>query len=429
MSPATILRRTDGRRPRERAVLAGLARGEQTPAEMEELERLADTAGAEVVGTLLQHRGVPHPGTFLGKGKLAELHDFAARESADLVIINDELTPAQQRNVERTLDLKVIDRTALVLDIFARRARTREGRLQVQLAQLTYLLPRLTGRGVWLSRLGGGIGTRGPGETKLEVDRRRIRDQIAVLRKEIAEISRHRSLQRRTRAEAHLPTVALVGYTNAGKSTLLNTLTSANAFVEDKLFATLDPTIRKTVLPNDRPVLLVDTVGFITRLPTQLIAAFKATLEEVTAANLLVHVIDGSHPNWKAQRNAVERVLEELGAGDTPVVYAVNKVDLMPVAQARAIAAELGEGVPISAQQGLGLINLLRRVAQNLPEPLVRVKLTLPYEKAQALAQIFAEGRVLRQDYTARGINVEAELTRVQARQLKSVLKNPKVLQ
>lgn len=390
---------------------------------MEELERLADTAGAEVVGSLLQQRGMPHPGTFLGKGKLEELHELAARESADLVVINDELTPAQQRNVERTLNVKVIDRTALVLDIFARRARTREGRLQVQLAQLTYLLPRLTGRGVWLSRLGGGIGTRGPGETKLEVDRRRIRDQISVLRREIAEISRHRGLQRRSRSEAHVPTVAIVGYTNAGKSTLLNTLTDAEAFVEDKLFATLDPTIRKTTLPNDRPVLLVDTVGFITRLPTQLIAAFKATLEEVTAADLLIHVIDGSHPNWKAQQKAVQRVLEELGAGETPVVYAVNKTDLVPPTQAKAIAAEVGEGVPISALHGPGLINLLRRVAQKLPEPLVRIKLTLPYDKAQALAQIFAEGRVLRQDYTARGINVEAELTRVQAKQLKAALR------
>jgi GTP-binding protein HflX len=425
VSTTGLLSRAGSRGQRERAVLAGLIRGDQTAAEMEELERLADTAGAEVVGTLLQHRGVPHPATFLGKGKLEELHELAANESADLVIVNGEMSPAQQRNVERTLDLKVIDRTALVLDIFAQRARTREGRLQVQLAQLTYLLPRLAGRGVMLSRLGGGIGTRGPGETKLEVDRRRIRDQITVLRREIAEIGRHRSLQRRSRTEAHLPTVALVGYTNAGKSTLLNTLTDAGVFVEDKLFATLDPTIRKATLPNDRPVLLVDTVGFITRLPTQLIAAFRATLEEVTEADLLIHVIDGSHPNWKAQRKAVERVLGELGAGDTPVVYAVNKTDLLPAAQARAVAAAIGEGVPISALHGVGLINLLRKVAQELPEPLVRIKLTLPYAKAQALSQIFAEGRVLKQDYTARGINIEAELPRVQAKQLKAALRSP----
>ncbi|HLA25112.1 MAG TPA: GTPase HflX, partial [bacterium] len=326
----------------ERAVLAGVhgtggVQGtEMRDPEMEELRRLAESAGAQVVGTLVQHRGRPTPATFLGKGKVEELRALCDEVSADLAIADHELTPAQQRNLERSLDLKVIDRTALVLDIFARRAQTHEGRLQVELAQMTYLLPRLTGRGTMLSRLGGGIGTRGPGETKLEVDRRRIRNRITDLRREIGEIRKHRSLQRKARREAQFPTAALVGYTNAGKSTLLNTLTNAGVFVEDKLFATLDPTVRKVELPNGRPVLLIDTVGFITRLPTELIAAFRATLEEVTEADLLVHVVDASHPDWRAQMRSVERVLRDLSAADKPMIIAMNKTDRLAPADLRA---------------------------------------------------------------------------------------------
>ncbi|MGH2399926.1 MAG: GTPase HflX, partial [bacterium] len=265
----------------ERAILAGVSRsgGDGADARLEELARLAESAGAVVAGKLVQRRAAPHSATFLGAGKIEELQQLCYETSADLVILDHELSPAQQRNLERKLNLKVIDRPGIVLDIFARRARTREGRLQVELAQMTYLLPRLTGRGVLLSRLGGGIGTRGPGETKLEVDRRRIRKRITDLRRAISEIGRTRSLQREARREAQLPVVALVGYTNAGKSTLLNALTNAGVFVEDKLFATLDPTVRKVRLPNGRPVLLVDTVGFITNLPVQLVAAFRATLE------------------------------------------------------------------------------------------------------------------------------------------------------
>lgn len=376
-----------------------------------------------MVETLVQRRPAPHPATYLGSGKVEELQTMCHKVDADLVVVEDDLTPAQQRNLERALDLKVVDRTGIVLDIFARRAQTHEGRLQVELAQMTYLLPRLTGRGVLLSRLGGGIGTRGPGETKLEVDRRRIRKRITDLQKEIAEIGRHRALQRQARREAQFPVVALVGYTNAGKSTLLNALTNARVFVEDKLFATLDPTVRKVLLPNRRPVLLVDTVGFITKLPTQLVAAFRATLEEVTEADMLVHVVDGSHPQWREQIVAVKETLDELDAGDKRVVYAINKTDLLSPAHVRAIAKEIGEGVAISALRRVGLLNLLRKIGQRLPHPLVRVRLLVPYARAGALAQIFSQGRVLRQSYGTRGISVEAELPRVQVKQLRALIK------
>ena len=414
----------------ERAVLTGVhgsgGRGaEVRDPEMEELRRLAESAGAEVVATLVQHRERPTPATFLGKGKIEELRTLCAEVSADLAIADHELTPVQQRNLERSLDLKVIDRTALVLDIFARRARTREGRLQVELAQMTYLLPRLAGRGTALSRLGGGIGTRGPGETKLEVDRRRIRERITALRGEIGEIRQHRALQRKARREAQFPTAALVGYTNAGKSTLLNALTDAGVFVEDKLFATLDPTVRKVELPNGRPVLLIDTVGFITRLPTQLVAAFRGTLEEVTEADLLVHVVDASHPDWRAQMRSVERVLRDLNAADKPMVIALNKADRLAAADLRARAAEVGQGVAISALRGVGLINLLRTIGQRLPTGLVRIRLTVPYAKAGALSQIFAQGRVLKQEYRPDGIRVHAELPRVDADRLKGLVRRP----
>jgi len=413
----------------ERAVLTGVhgaggARGEMNrDPEMEELGRLAESAGAEVVGSLVQHRGRPTPATFLGKGKVEELRALCDEVSADLAIADHELTPVQQRNLERGLDRKVIDRTALVLDIFARRAQTHEGRLQVELAQMTYLLPRLTGRGTMLSRLGGGIGTRGPGETKLEVDRRRIRKRITDLKGEIGEIRKHRALQRKARREAQFPTVALVGYTNSGKSTLLNALTNAGVFVEDKLFATLDPTVRKVDLPNGRPVLLIDTVGFITRLPTQLVAAFRATLEEVTEADLLVHIVDAAHPDWRAQMRSVERVLRDLGAADKPMIIALNKTDRLAPADVRVRVTEVGQGVALSALHGVGLINLLRTIGQRLPVGLVRVRLTVPYARAGALSRIFAQGRVLKQDYRPDGIRVVAELPRVQADQLKSLIR------
>jgi GTP-binding protein HflX len=388
--------------------------------DLEELTRLADSAAAVVVGRVVQKRSAPDPATYVGSGKVDELKGDIYEHDADLVIVDGDLTPAQQRNLERRLEIKVIDRTALVLDIFARRAQTKEGRLQVELAQMTYLLPRLTGRGVWLSRLGGGIGTRGPGETKLEVDRRHIRKRITDLGRDIAGISRHRALQRSARREAQFPVVALVGYTNAGKSTLLNALTDAGVFVEDKLFATLDPTVRKVTLPNHRPVLLVDTVGFISHLPHQLVAAFRATLEEVTTADLLVHVVDASHPHWRGQIAAVNTVLEELDAADKPILYALNKTDRLSHTRAREIVAEIGEGVPISAAHKVGLINLLRDIAQHL-DPLERVRILVPYPQAKALAEISAQGRILTQEYREQGIAIEAELPRPQAQRLRNL--------
>jgi GTP-binding protein HflX len=389
--------------------------------DLEELGRLAESAAAVVVARIVQHRAAPNSATFIGTGKVEELKEDIYEHDADLVIFDADLTPAQQRNLEHRLEIKVIDRTALVLDIFARRARTKEGRLQVELAQMTYLLPRLTGRGVWLSRLGGGIGTRGPGETKLEADRRRIRKRITDLGREIGGISRHRSLQRSARRETHFPVVALVGYTNAGKSTLLNALTAAGVFVEDKLFATLDPTVRKVTLPNHRSILLVDTVGFIARLPHQLVAAFRATLEEVTEADLLVHVVDASHPRWREQIAAVNIVLAELHAADKPVVFALNKSDRLSNTRARELHTEMGEGVAISALQKVGLINLLRAIAQHLTEPVERVRIVVPYAQTKALADIFAQGRIITQEYGEQGVVVEAELPRFHAQRLRSL--------
>ncbi len=399
----------------ERAVLVGVAIAEgqeavPTEDSLEELARLAETAGADVAGQLTQSRGRPDPATAIGSGKVAELLRLCEERDADLAIFDLDLTPAQQRNLERELGLKVLDRTALVLDIFARRAQTREGRLQVALAQMTYLLPRLAGRGVWLSRLGGGIGTRGPGETKLEVDRRRIRQRITDLRRELAEVGRHRERQRAGRRETRHPIVAITGYTNAGKSTLLNALTQAGVLVEDKLFATLDPTVRKVTLPNGQTVLVVDTVGFIHKLPTHLVAAFRATLEEVVAADLLVHVIDAADRQWRHQRAVVDATLADLGAGERPQVVALNKIDRLSAAERQARHDEVPEGVLISAQHGVGLLNLLRRISQRLPAPLVRVRFAIPYAEAGRLSEVFAQGRVLAQQYKANAIWVEAEI-------------------
>lgn len=418
--------RPDGAAP-ERALLVGLdtRNGRGGPESLEELARLAETAGAVVVGSVLQRRPRPDPATCVGKGKVDELRARATEGGTDLVIFDDELSPAQQRNLERALGVKVLDRTALVLDIFAQRARSREGRLQVELAQMTYLLPRLTGRGVLLSRLGGGIGTRGPGETKLEVDRRRIRTRITDLSRAISQLSRRRRIRRQSRKDAALPVVALVGYTNAGKSTLLNSLTQANVLTGDKLFATLDPTTRKVLLPNHRPVLMVDTVGFIQKLPHDLVAAFRATLEEVTEADLLVHVIDASHPRWASQMAAVEQVLRDLGAADTPRVNALNKVDRLSAEILRDVTSEVPGGVSISALRGLGLLNLLRIVSQRLEDPARRVRLVIPYADAGVLSEVYTKGRVLRREDRPDGMAVEIEVPAAVLGRLRPYMRSP----
>ncbi|MFQ5802115.1 MAG: GTPase HflX [Candidatus Methylomirabilales bacterium] len=346
---------------REVALLIGLKRPHQSRWEaeesLEELAQLAVSAGAESAFRVVQDRSVPDPRTLIGGGKADEVRELC-KEGVDLVIFDEDLTGSQQRNLEVALERKVIDRTGLILDIFAQRARSREGKLQVELAQLKYLLPRLTGHGSDLSRLGGGIGTRGPGETQLEVDRRRIRRRIIKIEEDLEKVQRHRALLRRRRQKQALPTAALVGYTNAGKSSLLNALTHAELPVADKFFATLDPTLRKVVLPGGSAVLLSDTVGFIKKLPHQLVAAFKATLEEVRAADLLLHVIDIAHPHWQDQEQAVTLLLGELGVAAKPLMSLYNKVDKLPHPEAVAFLTRRPRSVVTSAKTGAGLSEL-----------------------------------------------------------------------
>ncbi len=355
----------------ERAILVGL----ELPGSkswtvrdcLDELEQLAATAGVEVVGRVVQKRARPDPRSYVGEGKVSDLAELVLIARADAVIVDDELSPIQHRTLEDSAGVKVVDRAQLILDIFASRAASKEGKIQVELAQLTYMLPRLAGKGAALSRLGGGIGTRGPGETKLEMDRRRIRKRIGVLRGELEEIARRRGLQRSRRREAGMPVVALVGYTNAGKSTLFNVLTQSDVLVEDRLFATLDPTIRRCRLPEGGFVLLADTVGFIRKLPHDLIAAFRATLEEVAQAELLVHVVDASRPDKDEQCRAVESVLADLGLRDRPVVTVLNKIDLIPgVLERERLAAEHPGAALISAATHEGLDELLARIASAL---------------------------------------------------------------
>jgi GTP-binding protein HflX len=351
------------------AVLVGLRRPQQSrwDAEdsLEELAQLAISAGATPAFRVLQERFLPNPRTLIGRGKAEEVRAIC-EEGVDLVIFDDDLTGSQQRNLEGVLGRKVVDRTGLILDIFAQRARSKEGKLQVELAQLHYLLPRLTGRGVELSQLGGGIGTRGPGETQLEVDRRRIRRRIVKIEEELQKVRRHRALLRRGRQKQALLTAAFVGYTNAGKSSLLNALAHAALPVADKFFATLDPTVRKVIVPGGRVILLSDTVGFIRKLPHQLVAAFKATLEEVRASDLLLHVIDISHPNWQNQAQAVTAVLEELGAGAKPLINVYNKIDKLPYPEGVAFLARRPGSAVTSARTGTGLADLKHTIAESL---------------------------------------------------------------
>lgn len=330
-----------------------------------ELRELALTAGARVVAQCVQRRQTIHPATYIGRGKAVELAAMCLDEDADLVIFHDDLSPAQIRNLEKILGRRVIDRSQIILDIFAQRARTREGKLQVELAQLMYHLPRLVGRGLVLSRLGAGIGTRGPGETKLETDRRRIRTRIGELRRELAAVARQRTTMRKQRQARGIPVVALVGYTNAGKSTLFKRLTATDVLIEDRLFATLDPLTRRVPLPGGGPtILLTDTVGFIHDLPHHLVAAFRATLEEVVQADALIHVLDISHPRAAEMASAVNKVLQQLGAADKPTVTALNKIDRLEGSLPSGLAATLPEPVPVSALRGTGIPVLLQKVAR-----------------------------------------------------------------
>lgn len=384
-------------RPRvsERAVLVGIAPGDDHGESLDELASLARAAGAEPVGRIVQARTTPDPSTFVGRGKVEEIHDLVHATDADGVIFDDELSPGQLRTLEERFRVKVLDRTSLILDIFALHARSREGKAQVELAQLNYLVPRLRGWGEAMSRLGGGIGTRGPGETKLETDRQHIRRRITKLRRDIRDLARTRGVKRSGRERSGVPQIALAGYTNAGKSTVLNAMTGAHALVADQPFATLDPTTRRLVLPGGRRVVLSDTVGFVRKLPHDLVEAFKSTLEEVARADLVLHVADASVPDLDAQLAAVREVLGEIGAGALPEVLALNKWDLLEGAERERLARRYPEAVPISALSGDGLEDLLLRVAEALPHPDVEVTLLVPYERPDLVPRLYREAEVL----------------------------------
>jgi GTPase len=387
---------------------------------MEELAALAESAGARVAGKTLQMRAAPDAATLVGRGKVDEIAGLVRLHEADVVIVDRDLSPTQQRNLEKAVDAKVVDRTQLILDIFASRARTREGQLQVELAQLNYLLPRLAGRGVEMSRLGAGIGTRGPGETQLETDRRRISRRIQKIERELDVVRSTRSVQRRQRQAVPLATLALVGYTNAGKSTLFNRLTRAEVTADERMFATLDPTVRHVLLPSHRKALLSDTVGFIRQLPTTLIKAFRATLEEVTEAALLLHVVDSSAPHATEQTAHVFRVLAEIGAEQTEQILVLNKVDLLPDAEvetgvvARRILADADvnpRAVAISARTGSGLEKLLSLIDELLPvDPVSRVVLRFPLGEGRSAHLVHQLGRVLAARHDDKYTYIEAEI-------------------
>jgi len=410
----------------EKAVLVGI----DTPNSpwdidetMQELAQLTETAGAEAVAEVVQKRERPDTAYYVGKGKLEEIKIIVEETSADLVIFNDELSPSQIRNLEAALEVRVVDRTALILDIFAQRARTREGKLQVELAQLNYLLPRLTGRGSELSRLGGGIGTRGPGETKLEVDRRRLRKRIADLNKEIEQVKKTRQLHRKSRQNIPLPIVTMVGYTNAGKSTLLNALTDAGVLAEDKLFATLDPTTRQVQLPHGGMFLLTDTVGFIQKLPHHLVAAFRATLEEVLEADLLLHVVDTAHPQAQRQMSAVQAILNQLEAQHLPQLVVFNKMDLPQAHENFQLTQQAPDYVAISALKGKGLDTLLAKIETMLHQEHERQEFFIPFAQAQLLHVIRQFGKLEKEEYLPQGIRAEAVLPRVWAKKIQHQLK------
>lgn len=376
----------------ERVLLIGVRTGEadDTDGSLDELEELVKTAGALTVGRVIQNREAVHPTTYIGKGKIDEVRALAAETDASGVVCDDELSPVQLRELEDELQMKVMDRTLVILDIFAGRATTSEGKIQVELAQLKYRLTRLTGLGRSLSRLGGGIGTRGPGEKKLEMDRRLIRDRIAQLNRELKEVKRHREVTRTKREKQSVPVAAIVGYTNAGKSTLLNTLTDAGVLEEDKLFATLDPTTRSLTLPGRQEILLTDTVGFIRKLPHQLVEAFKATLEELEYADLLLHVIDVSNPEWREQARIVDELIRELGAEGISCIRVYNKCDVAFTAQQEREK----DAVYISARTGEGIPALLEAVDKRLDKGTKRVVIHLPYDKAGLLDGLYREAKV-----------------------------------
>ncbi|MEO8071407.1 MAG: GTPase HflX [Acidobacteriota bacterium] len=412
-------RARSGEPARERAAVVGLF----TPASraidhdilFEELEGLANAAGAQVVLRVVQDRAHADSATLIGSGKAASLAKACDESSIDVVIVDNNLSPAQARNLEKICGRRVIDRTELILDIFARRARTREGQLQVELAQLQYMLPRLTGAGAAMSRLGGGIGTRGPGETKLETDRRRIRTRLSVLKKDIAEVQRRRTYLRARRGRAEVPTIALVGYTNAGKTTTFNWLTGATSVASDALFVTLDPVMRRVKLGDGRQVVLADTVGFIDRLPHQLVAAFQATLEEVTRADLLLHVIDVAAPDRDRRAEAVRAVLTEVGADHVPIVEVFNKIDLLPAEELEALKQRHPAALWISAREATGRDALIADALERLTMDAERVSLKFSATREQDLklvAELYRHAKVISHETDGDRVSIDADVPR-----------------
>jgi GTP-binding protein HflX len=391
----------------EKAVLVGIGPGIAED-DLDELAALADSAGAEPVGRIVQSRSEPDPQFWIGKGKVEELHQLLHATGAQLVVFDQELTPGHLRALEARLGVKVVDRTALILDIFALHAHTREGKAQVELAQLNYLVPRLRGWGEAMSRLGGGIGTRGPGETKLESDRQHIRRRITKLRRDVKNMQRSRDTQRASRQRSNVPQVAITGYTNAGKSSLMRRLTGAEVIVANQLFATLDPTTRRISLPGGRAATISDTVGFVSKLPHDLVEAFRSTLEEVTLSDMIVHVADASSSAVDEQIEAVRRVLDEIGASNMPEVLALNKIDLLPGSQRARLALRYPGSVPVSAITGEGVEGLLQAIGATVPTPPVEVRALIPWDRGDLVAMLYREAEVLSADAEPDGTRVHA---------------------
>lgn len=395
----------------ERVVLVGVwTEGSITDAEnsMEELAALAETAGSTVLDALIQRRDKPDPATFIGSGKVSELKGIVKSTGADTVVCDGELSPSQLKNLEDKVKVKVVDRTALILDIFAQHAKSKEGKAQVELAQMSYMLPRLRGWGDSLSRQAGGIGGRGPGETKIEVDRRRIRDKMAKLRREINAMKTARDTKRQERRRNSIPSVAIAGYTNAGKSSLINRLTNAGVLVQNALFATLDPTVRRSETSDGRVYTLSDTVGFVKHLPHDLIDAFKSTLEEVSGADVIVHVVDGSHPDPLGQISAVREVIDEIGGAKIPEIIAINKADIADPETMALILRQEPDAYPISVHTGAGITELVRAIETSLPRPRVEVRTLVPYNRGDLVSQIHEHGEILSEEYLAEGTSLHA---------------------
>lgn len=405
----------------EKVVLVGVwTEGTSTDADnsIKELAALAETAGSTVMDALIQRRDKPDAATFIGSGKVREVRDAVVATGADTVVCDGELSPAQLRTLEQKVKVKVIDRTALILDIFAQHAKSREGKAQVELAQMSYMLPRLRGWGESLSRQAGGIGGRGPGETKIETDRRRINDKMAKLRREIKEMKVSRDTKRSERRKKNIPSVAIAGYTNAGKSSLLNRLTGADVLVENALFATLDPTVRKSESADGRIYTLVDTVGFVRHLPHQLVEAFKSTLEEVSEADLIVHVVDGSHPDPFEQLRAVREVINEIGGGEIMEIIAVNKADVASPEVLMEILRKESNAYAISARTGYGIENLIRAVEAALPKPKVEIKAIIPFSRGDLVSAVHEQGEIISEEYLPEGTKLHAMVGGALARKI-----------